>query len=91
MPKRKTRIDAMGNAKTSYLVLDDVGMSKSGRTRHVRVKNTSGQLLGGISWLTAWRRYTFFATGPGVLLDSDCLRDLAGELDAMMAAHKSKK
>ena len=91
MPKTKTRIDAMGNAKTSYLVFDDVGMSKSGLSRRVRVTNTSGQLLGGISWLAAWRRYTFFSTGPGVLLDAGCLRDLAGELDAMMAAHKSKK
>ena len=80
----------MGNAKTSYLVFDDVAISKSGRTRSVRVENTSGQLLGGISWLTAWRRYTFFAAGAGVLLDSGCLRELAGELDAMMSAHKHK-
>ena len=88
MVRKKTRIDAMGNETTSYLVFEDVGTSPSGKTRRVRVKNTSGQLLGGISWLPAWRRYAFFVTGPGVQLDAGCLRDLAGELDAMMVARR---
>ena len=72
----------------SDLVFRDVGTSTSGKTRLIKVKNTSGQLLGGISWLPSWRRYAFFATGPGVLLDSGCLRDLAGELDAMMSTRE---
>ena len=90
MPKTKVRIDALGNALTSYLVFDDVGASPSGKTRRIVVKNTSGELLGGIEWRAGWRRYVFFPHPARLVLDAACLRELAEEIDAMMAAHKSK-
>ena len=80
----------MPKTKKTYLVFQDVGLSKSGITRHVRVSNLSGQLLGAISWRPGWRRYAFFVQGAGVVLDADCLHALADELELMMADHRAK-
>ena len=90
MPKTKTRIDALGNARKTYLVLEDVGMSKSGKTRRIVVKNTSGALLGSIEWRSGWCRYVFCPNLARLVLDADCLHEIATELDTMMADHKAK-
>ena len=91
MPKRKTRMDALGNASKSYLVFRDVGTSTSGKTRRVLIENTSDEILGGIEWRAGWRRYIFVPRAGALVFDAACLHEIGNELSDMMADHKAKK
>ena len=75
----------------SYLVFRDVGTSASGKTRRVLIENKSDEVLGGIEWRAAWRKYIFFPRAGALVFDADCLRIIVAELDIMMLDHKAKK
>ena len=74
----------------SFLVFEDQGVSPSGLTRRVVVKNTGGTVLGHISWHGQWRRYTFVPSQHDRLIfDHRCLLEIAAALDGMTAGHKA--
>ena len=75
----------------SYLVFRDVGTSTSGKTRRVLIENNSDEVLGGIQWRAAWRRYIFLPRSGSIAFDADCLRVIVAEIDIMMLDHKAKK
>lgn len=46
--------------------------------------------VGCVQWFAPWRRYNFFPV-EGSCYDAQCLRDLAGFCDNLMAERKAKK
>jgi hypothetical protein len=71
----------------SYLVFTDAGKSPSGKTKRWGVGNTSGTVLGWISWYAPWRKYTF-TPGPGMTFDSVCLSEISAFISNETRRHK---
>ena len=61
----------------------------SGKTKVVSVHGSAFSLLGRIGWYAPWRCYCWKPTrvkeGRELLMSAGCLRELAGELDRLMA------
>ena len=53
------------------------------------ISKAGGIELGRIKWYTPWWQYAFFPI-RGTLYEEDCLRDIAGFLEAHTTFHKSK-
>mgnify|MGYP001565878125 CR=1 FL=1 len=66
-----------GATESRWLRVEDVGLSKTGKTRVWAVSAKDGDvLLGHVSWFGRWRTYAFFpSAGSGY--DPTCLRDIA--------------
>jgi hypothetical protein len=43
--------------------------------------------LGRVKWFSSWRKYAFFPTSQ-TLYEQDCLRDIAGFIEAETLNHK---
>lgn len=68
------------------MVRCDSGLNKTARFNIVNI--SSGDILGYISWYTAWRQYCFMTNGVTVW-SAGCLRDVQTFLDEINAAHKA--
>ena len=73
----------------SELTFRDAGSSPSGKTRRVRVVNSRGIYLAAIAWHAPWRRYTVLPV-DGTIWDAGCLREVAAQLDRMMAERQRR-
>ena len=71
----------------SYLTFENAGTSPSGKTERVTVLTIGRHTLGRISWWAKWRRYALVPE-DGTVWDAACLREVAAELDRMMAKRK---
>lgn len=74
---------------TSYVKFEKIGNSPSGKTERWEVRNTGNIQLGWISWYPSWRRYCF-SPAPGMILDHNCLRDIADKCESLTKAHKEE-
>jgi hypothetical protein len=71
-----------------YIRIEEVGLSKSGKTRVYRVWNFHHNLdCGAIKWHGGFRKYCFFPS-DGFLFDGDCLRLIANALDLENDLHR---
>lgn len=71
-----------------YITIQPHGFSPSGKTRLWWVRNKkSGDRLGIVKWLSAWRQYTFWAISD-TIWSAGCMRDIADFIKEEMAAHK---
>lgn len=61
-----------------WITFEDLGPTKSGKTRRwsVMTKDQQG-CLGHIGWFGQWRRYCYYPSLSGVVLEHECMRDLA--------------
>jgi hypothetical protein len=60
----------------SYLKFEEVFPEQSRKTKLYRVVNQSGQILGGISFSGAWRKYVFQTNDGTIQFDAKCLQDI---------------
>ncbi len=64
------------------------GLSDTGKTKRlVVVAKKDGTRLGEIRWAGAWRKYAFFPE-PSTYYENDCLRDIAGFIEKLMAERR---
>lgn len=61
----------------TYISIEDVGTSPSGKTKRFEVRAKLGNdVLGHISWYAAWRKYCF-APLAKTFYEETCLREIA--------------
>jgi hypothetical protein len=60
----------------SYLKFEEVYPEKARKTKLYRVVNLEGQILGGISFSGAWRKYVFNPDSESPTFDAGCLQDI---------------
>lgn len=58
------------------LKFEEIGTSKSGKTKIYEVTNFSDDFLGEVKWYSNWRRYVFFPDAE-CKFDAGCLRRIA--------------
>jgi len=49
-----------------------------------------GHHLGSIKWFGQWRKYSFFPAS-NIVLEQDCLRDIADKIDELMINRRAQK
>lgn len=74
----------------SYLIFDQTGTSKSGKTKQWHITNNNRDILGYICWFANWRKYTLVGVPPNVVLDEKCLREIANFIETKTKEHYSK-
>jgi hypothetical protein len=73
----------------SYLNFDLIGHSQSGLTKIWIIRNTSGDVLGTVSWHGAWRKYDFETHNKGDRFDHHCLREIADFCERVTKEHRA--
>ena len=75
-------------AESKWIRFEDLGLSKTGKTRTWAVSAKEGDaLLGRVAWFGRWRTYAFFPH-DGTIYEPTCLRDIAEFITAQMRARK---
>ncbi len=72
----KERQSKVRRETVSYLKFEEIWPSRVRKTKMFRVTNLEGQILGGISFSGAWRKYVFQGGDSTSMFDAGCLQDI---------------